>query len=197
MDTEVIPLKTAAMALLALALAAPASVSAQSAPNVGGSTQVGAQSGCMNQWMFNGVWRVRVTNVAFRPPGDKANAWLVTMQWGNGTSYAGIAPGDTLKQTLVLALTNGDTLTADDSTTGHLNESELDAHSFPAAGQFTHTQMFVAGAPLDPNNKPAKLLVTFDVAKYKQGHPGNSGKFWTQKTSGYNYRIDLTCGGST
>lgn len=159
----------------------------------GGSTQVAAQDGCMNQWMFNGVWRVRATNVAFQPAGDHPNAWNVSMQWNNGTSYAGISPVDTNKQDLVLALANGDTLTATDSTIGNLNQQQLDFHMFPQSGQFTYTQSFFSGQTLDPNNKPAKLLVTFDVAKYRTNHPGSSAKFWKTKTPGYNYRIDLTC----
>lgn len=158
----------------------------------GGSTQVQAQSGCMNQWMFNGVWRVRVTSVTFKPAGDAPNGWDVTMQWNNGTSYAGISPVDTDKTDLVLALANGDTLTATDTTRGTLNQQQLDFHSFPASGQFTYTQSFFSGQALDPNNKPAKLLVTFDVAKYRQAHQTDA-KFWKMKTPGYNYRIDLTC----
>lgn len=150
----------------------------------------------MNQWMFNGVWRMRVTNVAWHPAdaptGPGATAWLVTMQWNNGTSYAGIAPSDTMKQDLVLGLKNGDTVSTADSTTGAMSQQQLDFHTFPASGQFTYTQLFV-GNNLDPNNKPVKLLVTFDVPKYKQTHPQNSGKFWKLKTPGYNYRIDLTC----
>lgn len=160
----------------------------------GGSTQVGAQEGCMNQWMFNGVWRVRVTNVAFHPKDDGANGWDVTMQWANGTSYAGISPVDTMKQSSVLALQNGDTITASgDSIRASLNEQKLDFHTFPASGQFTYTQMFLSGDTLDENNKPAKLLITFDVPKYKAAHPGGSGKFWKTKTPGYNYRINLNC----
>jgi len=180
-----------------LALAALASTPAfGAAPQQaeGGSTQVGAQSGCMNQWMFNGVWRVRVTNVAFQPAGDRPNAWNVTMQWANGTSFAGVLPAvDTLKQDFVLALANGDTLTPGDTTTGALNQQQLDYHSFPASGQFTYTQGFYSNQTLDQNNKPAKLLITFDVAKYRQYHPGKDAKFWKMKTPGYNYRIDLTC----
>jgi hypothetical protein len=84
-------------------------------------------------------------------------------------------------------------MTATDSTTGTLNQQQLDYHSFPASGQFTYTQIFLTGQTLDPNNKPAKLLVTFDVPKYKQMHPEKDAKFWRQKTPGYNYRIDLTC----
>jgi hypothetical protein len=160
----------------------------------GGSTQVSAQDGCMNQWMFNGVWRVRVTNVAFHPKDDGPNGWDVTMQWANGTSYAGISPVDTMKQSMVLAMQNGDTITASgDSIRASLNEQKLDYHTFPASGQFTYTQMFLSGDTLDENNKPAKLLITFDVPKYKAAHPGNSGKFWKMKTAGYNYRINLNC----
>jgi hypothetical protein len=188
------PLST--VLLLVMFASAPVFASAPSAQ--GGSTQVAAQSGCLNQWMFNGVWRVRATNVAWHPSSagnPDANAWDVTMQWGNGTSYAGISPTDTMAQDIVLQLQNGDTLTTTDSTTGNLNQQQLFFHTFPASGQFTYTQHFLlpAGSTADENNKPVKLLVTFDVPKYKKTNPGNSGKFWRQKTPGYNYRIDLTC----
>lgn len=177
--------------LAAAAVCAGASAAAAQAPE-GGSTQVAAQSGCMNQWMFNGVWRVRVTNVAFRPAGDHANGWDVSMQWANGTSLSGISPVDTKINELVLALANGDTLTANDSTTGALNEQQMAFHSFPASGQFSYTQMFLSGTTLDENNAPAKLLVTFDVAGYRKA-AGPNAKFWKLREPAYNYRIDLTC----
>ena len=183
-----------AIGILVLSLLfSPPALAATTSQAQGGSTQVSAQSGCMNQWMFNGVWRVRVTNVAFHPAGDSVNGWDVTMQWGNGTSYAGIAPADTFKQALVLGLANGDTLTSTDSTRGSLNEQQLDFHTFPASGQFTYTQTFYTGQTLDQNNKPVKLLVTFDIPKYRTLNPHNSGKFWRTKTPGYNYRINLAC----
>ena len=182
------------IAVIASLTAPFAAAGADTAPPAqGGSTQVSAQAGCINQWMFNGVWRVRVTSVAFQPAGDAPNAWNVTMQWNNGTQYAGISPIDARKQDMVLALANGDTLSATDTTRGTLNQQQLDFHSFPASGQFTYTQSFFSGNTLDPNNKPAKLLVTFDVAGYKASHPGNTGKFWTLKSPGYNYRINLDC----
>lgn len=184
-------LKTFRMLACSLLLVQP--LHAMAAPQTqGGSMEVGAQSGCVNQWMFNGMWRVRVTNVAPIPAGD-VSGWNVTMQWANGTSFAGISPVDTMKQDLVLALQNGDTLAATDSTRGNMNQQQLDFHTFPASGQFTYTQMFLTQAAADPNNKPVKLLVTFDVPKYRAAHPGSSAKFWRQKTPSYNYRIDLTC----
>ena len=179
--------------LLTAALAAAFAAGPALAQTQGGAMQTAAQSGCMNQWMFDGMWRVRVTNVAFQPAGDHPNAWNVTMQWANGTSMAGISPMDTNKQDLVLALANGDTLSATDTTAGSMNQQQLDFRTFPAAGQFTYTQSFYSAQTLDPNNKPSKLLVTFDVAKYKHNNPNNSGRFWKMKTPAYNYRIDLTC----
>lgn len=167
------------------------SLPATAATNEGGSTQVKAQPGCVNQWLFNGMWRVRVTKVDFRPAADGyPNAWDVTMQWANGTTLADLQPASTGKQDLVLAFANGDTLAATATTNGTLIEQKLDYHTFPASGQYTYTQTFYSGDALDPNNKPAKLLVTFDVATYKAAH---GTKYWTQKTAGYNYRIDLTC----
>jgi hypothetical protein len=180
----------ASLACTLLVFYAPASAAPQ---NVGGSQQVVAQSGCLNQWMFNGVWRMRVTNVAFRQPSTLTpNAWDVTMQWGNGTTQAPLTPMDSFKQPMVLQLANGDTMTAGDTTSGTLNEQKLDYHSFPASGQFTYTQSFFSNDKLDENNKPAKLLVTFDVAKYRS-IKGSSATLFRQKTAGYNYRIDLTC----
>jgi len=179
--------------LTATILASTTLTASAAAPQAeGGSTQVSAQDGCMNQWMFDGVWRVRVTNVAYQPKGDHPNRWDVTMQWANGTKYAGIAPADTMKQDLVLGLQNGDTLTATDTTVGSLNQQQLDFHTFPASGQFTYTQSFYSNDDVE-NNKPVKLLVTFDIPKYKAANPNNSGKFWKTKTPGYNYRINLTC----
>jgi hypothetical protein len=183
--------KSALIAIALLAVVAPSASRAAGAE--GGSVQTDAQPGCVNEWLFNGVWRMCVTGVAFHPAGDAVNGWDVSMQWANGTTYSGISPTDTLKQPLVLALANGDTLTASDSTRGSLNQQQLDFHSFPASGQFSYTQMFLSGPALDQNNKPAKLLVTFDVPTYKKNHPGAAAKFWTLKTPAYNYRIDLTC----
>ena len=193
MMQDSIATRSAAALLAALTIAALAPASA--ATNEGGSQQVGAQSGCMNKWMFDGVWRLRVTKVVFTPAtGSEPNSWDVTMQWGNGTTTAGLRPTDSFKKDLVLALKNGDTLSAGDTTDGTLVEQKLDYHALPASGQLTFTQSFYSTAALDQTNVPAKLLVTFDVAKYRAANPNGSGTLWRQKTLSPNYRIDLTCG---
>jgi hypothetical protein len=188
-------MKARSTAMLLPLLLLPLAPAAFAATNEGGSHQVGAQTGCMNTWMFDGMWRVRVTKVVYAPAtASGLNAWEVTMQWGNGTAIANLKPSDSLKQDLVIALKNGDTLSAGDTTSGTLDEQKLDYHAFPASGQFTFTQSFRSATALDQANPPAKLLITFDVAKYRSYHPGGSGELWRQKTVSPNFRIDLTCG---
>jgi hypothetical protein len=186
-------MKIVALPLAALAFMLVVAHSAGAADTEGGSTEAKAQPGCMNQWLFNGMWRVRVTKVAFHAKDDqRPNGWDVTMQWRNGTPIAGLYPTQTNMQDMVLAFKNGDTLSAAATTTGSLIQQKLTFHEFPPSGQFTFTQEFRSADPLDEANPPAKLLVTFDVATYKK-NTGSTGKFWTMKTPAYNYRVDLTC----
>ena len=152
----------------------------------GGSTEVKAQSACVNEWLFNGMWRVRVTDVAWAPPDATHSdpAWLVTEQWGNGTTFPNLNTNMTGLRQMYLVFPNGDTMVEPGEEAG---SGKLNGHNFPPSGQFTYQQMFTSRT-LDQKTKPAKLLVIFDP----QGKPP-SGKWWTQKTPAYNYRIDLTC----
>lgn len=162
-------------------------VLAMLAPGFARAARSTTQAGCMNQWMFNGIWRMRVTDVEWHPAdGTPAiNGWDVTMEWVNGTNGSTLTPVDTAIKDQVLALASGDTITATDSTPGTYNEQQLNYHSFPAGGAFTYTQHFLTGQTLNQKNKPAQLFVTFDPAAH--------GKYWPQPATGYNYRINLTC----
>jgi hypothetical protein len=176
-----------------LAIGLTASLPATSATkNVGGSTQTSAQSGCMNKWMFDGMWRVRVTKVVFVPPNGMApSRYDVTMQWANGTSMT-LEPSGTQTNDPVLQLKDGDTVLS----TNGAGEGSLDRltyHAFPPSGQLTYTQQFYNDPPLTADNLPVKLLITFNAAEYRKARP--DGALWRQKTINPNYRIDLTCGG--
>ncbi|GHF48090.1 hypothetical protein HNQ07_002693 [Deinococcus metalli] len=52
----------------------------------GGANQKASVSGCVNEWLFNGIWRMRVTKVA--PVQDQyyGNGWGVTIELKNGTT---------------------------------------------------------------------------------------------------------------
>lgn len=52
----------------------------------GGANQKASAEGCVNEWLFNGIWRLRVTKV--QPVTDQyyGDGWGVTTEIRNGTS---------------------------------------------------------------------------------------------------------------
>ena len=123
-----------------------------------------ARDGCANQWMFNGLWRVRVIKVDPLMDGGRQSGWLVTEQWRNGTDRK-LAPFDTFAKEQVLALANGSTIEATATTPGSLSAQDLGFHGFPPAAQYTHLQKFLSTGPLDPAVKPAAVFIPFDPAR--------------------------------
>jgi hypothetical protein len=155
---------------------------------LGGSIGVGdaiSKEGCLNQWLFNGVWRVQVTKVEPFMDGTAQVGWQVTEVWRNGTSQE-IAPADSLLQDQKLELKDG-SLLASATTTTSMSLSAIASHSFQAAAQFTHVQIF-RGANLDQTNMPQALDIMFDAAKLSQFH--SRPQFSTHQ---YNFRFKLDC----
>ncbi len=54
----------------------------------GGANQGASVTGCLNEALFNGIWRLRVTKVEAAPNPDRGNlpAYHLTMQLTNGTA---------------------------------------------------------------------------------------------------------------
>ncbi|HXN08537.1 MAG TPA: hypothetical protein VN860_02620 [Candidatus Acidoferrales bacterium] len=130
-----------------------------------------AGEGCMGQWMFNGIWRVRVTKVdPLNDSGGKQIGWLVTEQWRNGTDRK-LAPGNTFAKDQVLVLANGAQIAATETTQGTLSSQDLGFHDFPPSAQYTHLQKFIAAGALDASNKPAAVVIPFDAAKEAANKP--------------------------
>src|SRR5690242_2847288 len=71
-----------------------------------------ARTGCMNQWLFNGIWRVRVTKVEPLMNGSQQAGWQVTQTWRNGTATP-IAPSDSMMKDEQL-VTSAQTLAAEE-----------------------------------------------------------------------------------
>ena len=69
---------------------APGTTTAASTPNngAGGANQKASVTGCVNEWLFNGIWRLRVTKVEATtdPSGGTLPGYLVTAQVSNGTN---------------------------------------------------------------------------------------------------------------
>jgi hypothetical protein len=150
------------------------------------SADAPTQMGCMNQWLFNGVWRVRATKVEPFMDGSQQVGWQVTESWRNGTTQE-IAPGDSLLKDQVLELEDGSSIAASANNSGSMSMGVIGSHSLAQAAQFTYVQVFRAPA-VNPNVKPKAVTILFDgdrLAQFK-----SRPQFTTHH---YNYRINLGC----
>jgi len=144
-----------------------------------------SREGCLNQWLFNGIWRVQVNKVEPYMNGGQQTGWQVTEVWRNGTSQE-LAPSDSFLKDQVLTLNSG-TLVATASTTGELAMSSVSFHDFAPAAQYTHVQIFL-GTNIDPSNKPKAVDIIFDAARLA------TMKSKPQFTSSqYNFHVKLDC----
>lgn len=75
----------------------------------GGANQVAALEGCMNEWLFNGIWRFRVLSLEPLPAGGRGG-WRAKVELRNGTTANGAALAGTGWQGLMLVLDDGNTL---------------------------------------------------------------------------------------
>lgn len=180
-------------ALLALAFVLPiASAAATPKPIAGGSNQRAAVQGCMNKWLFNGVWRLRVLSVdpaASYNDGSQVTGVGVKVQLRNGT-HKDLSPdqsglSDINGRGIVLGYNDDNTEDAVGSGTG-LTEQLLDK-TMPPGGGATVTLYFPYGP--DKTAKPAKLIVPVDQ---KSEHNTAHVKYSVKDPS---FRVDLTCNG--
>jgi hypothetical protein len=172
-------------ALLLLVAACAAVISALAAAPAHGAPN-GMHEGCMNQWLFNGVWRVRATKVEPFMDGSQQVGWQVTESWRNGTTQE-IAPADSMLKDQVLQLDDGSSIAASANNSGSMSMGVIGSHTLSQAAQFTYVQVFRAAA-LNPSVKPKAVTILFDgdrLAQFK-----NRPQFSTKQ---YDYRIKLDC----
>ncbi|HLJ83587.1 MAG TPA: hypothetical protein VKT51_05385 [Candidatus Eremiobacteraceae bacterium] len=161
----------------------------------GGSTQIAAIAGCMNQWVSNGVWKMRVTAVNPNQPTGQFG-WFVVQEWQNVSNrrlYPGGLPdmahvGGPVYQSNVtdeyLVTQSGNNASSANSV-GDLGA--LWNHVFDQGATWSFQQGFY-WSPFDPSDKPVRFLATFDT-KAQNALP-NAPHY---KRLPANFRIDLTC----
>lgn len=183
-------LTVAAVAIL-VAYSTLSASAKQPTPPPGGSHQRSATEGCVNQWLFNGIWRMRVTRVRQIAPPDASSgsAWGINVETRNGTSQDD-SPVWTGLGTMTIAFADGNTMDQSASTTGTLNGQKLKYHDFPPSARFTHELLFFYPYNTKPEDikKPVKLIVPFD-ANVRKGHP-DKPQFTTPNPS---FRFHLDC----
>ncbi len=161
----------------------------------GGANQITATNGCMNQWMSNGVWKMRVTAIGPNPPNAAPKdqfGWLVTQDWVNISKRAvfpgGLGDDDRTLPTNVsdefLATQSGNNASSFNTVGGfHLGQRNV---PFPPGSSYTFQQLF-AWSPFDAIDKPTRLLVTFNAAT--QNALPNVPHYHNPA----NFRINLEC----
>ena len=152
-----------------------------------GLTDATSREGCMNQWLFNGVWRVKVTDVEPVMNGSQQEGWQVTEVWRNGTSRE-LSPADSVLKDQTLELGNG-SITASQTTGGNLSLQTVTNNNMAPSGQLTYRQFFLASTlNADPSNKPKGLQITFNGTQLAQ--QTSKPQFTTSK---YNFHFNLGC----
>ena len=145
--------------------------------------QSNARNGCVNQWLFNGVWRARVEKVEPLIKDGQQQGWQVTQTWRNGISKE-LSPADTQLKTEELQLSSGNVLQPDP-----YREQSLVFNNFAPSGEQTYIQDFpFPNFKGDPNDKPKALSVTFDGATLAKMN--NKPHFTSNQ---YNFHYDLGC----
>lgn len=167
--------------LLAIVLAA-----AQFAPPTAVLAQSNARTGCLNQWLFNGVWRAKITKVEPLMNGAQQAGWQVTQVWRNGTSRE-LAPADSSLKDMSLHL-SGTVLQAEEH-----RVQMLTFNTMAPSGELTYTQTFFApNMSADPNDKPKALDVTFDNAVVSTSNKPH----FTSRQYNFHYRLDCAASGA-
>ena len=133
---------------------------AQTAPGTspGGADQRASLEGCLNETLFNGVWRLTVNGVKAitRYNGQQAG-YSLNVEWKNGTTKT-IDALNTGVKAIALALDNGNTLNAE-------NEQDLKYKSLPQAAGTSLALMFWASSAQTTAGlgKPSKMLVEINL----------------------------------
>ena len=152
-----------------------------------GSNQITAITGCRNQWLSNGLWKMRARTVG-PDDGDPSSTtqigWLVAEDWV--ALVKSTSPGDTGLTDQFIITTSGNNVASSNSTVATLTWQKLAYHEFSQGGGYSYSQPF-RWSPFDPADKPTRLLVTFDkdAQNKREGVPHYKGLS--------DFRIDLTC----
>ncbi len=141
----------------------------------GGADPLAAVTGCLNQQLFNGIWRFKVLSV-----GADADAWHLKVEVRNGTAQTGISmigTGLPFNNNFNLQLGGGKVLAANSGAPDLRDKSFLQAEAFVTTLDFDKNG--AAGSPV-------KLVVALDPAGTL-----NTGVKYSVKDP--TFRVDLTC----
>lgn len=165
----------------------------------GGAGPLGAAEGCLNEWLFNGTWRLRATAVKYVPDAGNGNSygWVVTTEIRNGGKQALSFYRTGIEKGIGVALKNGDFKALGLSGLASAFNDRMMTDLSPGAGVLMDLPFsWQGGKPTNAElqaNPPVKLIVPVDVSALRRG--GST----LYKTVNYardpSFRVNLTCKG--
>lgn len=115
----------------------------------GGANQQNGVEGSVGDWLFNGIWRFKVTG--FSKQTDQPG-WKVDVEIRNGTTYNGYSPGGTGWQGVTLVLADG-TSVSSRSDSPEFRDMGLNQGASNAQSLYFDT---------DSTSEPDRLILRFD-----------------------------------
>lgn len=161
----------------------------------GGSTQLGAAEGCLNDWLFNGTWRLRVTAVKYVPDAGNGNSygWVVTTEFRNGGKQLLNLSNTGIEKGVSLALKDGSTKEL--GLSGIASAFRTGTDLPPGAGLVMDLPFsWQGGTPTNEQlqaNPPVKLIVPVDVTALRRG--GSTLYKTVYYVKDPSFRVNLTC----
>ncbi|WP_295814929.1 hypothetical protein [uncultured Deinococcus sp.] len=154
----------------------------------GGSQPLTALSGCLNQTLFNGVWRVKFSNLRLVPEGSGAR-WHLDLEVRNGTAKMMTgADGLLMADSLHLAFLAPDGTPMNWGTTDELNGQKFTFSQLPPSGVWRGVVTTIDGNDARTGRPPTKLL--WRVALSEGGDFAKTLPWGVKDPS---FRVDLTC----
>ena len=136
-----------------------------SSPVAGGANQRASVEGCMNEFLFNGIWRMQVTKVE---PGEAfgQKVWVITAELRNGANRT-LDPGQTGwvdSSGLTIAFADGSTTGIQASAISREYENQVRSKQV-AQGAAISYQFKFESPKAEP---PTKMLVQIDPARLQK-----------------------------
>jgi len=144
----------------------------------GGANQVAALEGKVGDWLFNGIWRLRVIGVSNFDNGRPG--WEVEVELRNGTKLDQIALGGTGYSSMSLVMADGTAITP-------YNITDLDRPL--AQGGSVNVKMIFYDDKALLSNPPTKLLVRIEPDAATKGFLKSQGASYTAANP--SFRINL------
>ncbi len=128
----------------------------------GGADQRASLEGCLNEWLFNGIWRARATKVE-QADLNGLKAWAVTLEVRNATTKTLEAWNAGFKDltSLTLAFADGATVSIDSGALGRDYNDKIYNAVVPQGAAVTAQLNF----PQNRTDAPTKLLIEMDTTR--------------------------------